>query len=134
MILERFCNIFSIIKQTSHKASGAEEKELPRKIFLWGILRGSCRWAAESPCPVAAPPWAAGHRGMVLGFSWMDCPRPVFSGDFPSRCPNTGNTDGNGRNGCEFLKINCKSSCLHLVFVKNERNHADSHENLKNFS
>ena len=36
MILERFCNIFSAIKQTSHKASGAEEKELPRKIFSCG--------------------------------------------------------------------------------------------------
>ena len=68
LTLEQFCNIFSIIKQTSHKASGAEEKELPRKIFSRGILRGSCRWAAESCCPAAAPPWAAGHRGMVLGF------------------------------------------------------------------
>ena len=37
MVLEQFYNIFSIIKQTSHKASGAEEKELPRKIFSWGI-------------------------------------------------------------------------------------------------
>ena len=85
MVLEQFCNIFSIIKQTSHKASGAEEKELPRKIFLWGILRGSCRWAAESPCPVAAPPWAAGHRGMVLGFWQRKRPRSVFFGSFPDR-------------------------------------------------
>lgn len=53
MILERFCNIFSIIKQTSHKASGAEEKELPRKIF-----RGeSCAApAAGRRNPVALPP------------------------------------------------------------------------------
>ena len=68
MVLEQFYNIFSIIKQTSHKASGAEEKELPRKIFSWGILRGPCRWAAESCCPAAAAPWTEGHQGMVSGF------------------------------------------------------------------
>ena len=85
MVLEQFCNIFSIIKQTLHKESGAEEKELPRKIFSWGILRGSCRWAAESLCPVAAPPWTEGHRGMVLGFWQRKKPRPVFFGSFPDR-------------------------------------------------
>lgn len=85
LILERFCNIFPAIKQTSHKASGAEEKELPHKIFSWGILRGPCRWAAESCCPAATPPWAAGRRGMVLGFWQMERTRPVFFGSFPDR-------------------------------------------------
>ena len=66
MILERLCNIFSIIKQTSHKASGAEEKELPAKFF-----RGeSCAApAAGRRNPVALPPLPRGRRD-TGGWFW----------------------------------------------------------------
>ena len=107
MILERFCNIFSIIKQTSHKASGAEEKELPRKIFSWGILRGSCRWAAESLCPAAAPRGQRDTGGWFWDFDRGKGRAPSFLGVFP-----TADKTRRTRPGTEETAANCMKSAL----------------------
>ena len=68
MVLEQFYNIFSIIKQTSHKASGAEEKELPRKIFSCGNPARPLPLGGGILLPCRRSPVGGGTPGMVLGF------------------------------------------------------------------
>lgn len=51
----------------------------------------------------------------------MDCPLPVFSGNFPSRFPNTENASGNGGNGGALL-------CFALKLQKNTPKHAKYEE------
>ena len=82
MVLEQFYNIFSIIKQTSHKASGAEEKELPRKIFSWGIPARLLPLGGGISLPCRRSPVGGGTPGDGFGIFADARPRPGFLWEF----------------------------------------------------